>query len=138
MARMPRVCMCLSSIKYEMNNKAVNFFTLFLVSSTLICCALPALFVLIGAGATLASLVNALPLLPLLSQYKIYTTLGAVVSLIIAGYLNYRTSLLPCPADLELGRACMRARERSRRLYFLSLAIFLFATALTYLIPRFI
>ena len=131
MARMPRVCMCLSSIKYEMNNKAVNFFTLFLVSSTLICCALPALFVLIGAGATLASLVNALPLLPLLSQYKIYITLGALVSIIIAGYLNYRTSLLPCPADLELGKACMRARDRSRYLYFLSLVIFLFATAPT-------
>ena len=88
-----------------MNNKAVNFLTLFLASSTLICCALPALFVLIGAGATLASLVTALPLLPMLSQYKIYITLGALVSIIIAGYLNYRTSLLPCPADLELGKA---------------------------------
>ena len=138
MARMLRVCMYLSSIKYEMNNKAVNFLTLFLASSTLICCALPALFVLIGAGATLASLVTALPFLPMLSKYKIYITLGALVSIIIAGYLNYRTSLLPCPADLELGKACMRARDRSRRLYFLSLAIFLFATALTYVIPRFI
>lgn len=138
MARVLRVCTYLSSIKYEMNNKAVNFFTLFLASSTLICCALPALFVLIGAGATLASLVTALPLLPLLSQYKIYISLGALVSIIIAGYLNYRTSLLPCPSDLELGKACMRARDRSRHLYFLSLVIFLFATALTYVIPRFI
>ena len=138
MARMLRVCTYLSSIKYDMNNKAVNFFTLFLASSTLVCCALPALFVLIGAGATLASLITALPLLPLLSQYKTYISLGALVSIIIAGYLNYRTSLLPCPTDLELGNACMRARDRSRRLHFLSLAIFLFATALTYVIPRFI
>ena len=138
MARVLRVCTYSSSIKYEMNNKAVNFLTLFLASSTLICCALPALFVLIGAGATLASLVTVLPLLPLLSQYKIYITLGALVSIIIAGYLNYRTSLLPCPADPELGKACMRARDRSRGLYFLSLAIFFFATVLTYVIPRFI
>ena len=121
-----------------MNNKTVNFLTLFLTSSTLLCCAFPALFILIGAGASLASLVSALPLLPLISQYKLEITLAALVSIIIAGYLNYRISRLPCPADPELGRACMQARDRSRHIYFLSVAIFLFATTFTYLVPRFI
>ena len=121
-----------------MSNKAVNFLTLFLASSTLICCALPALFVVIGAGASLAGLVSALPLLPALSQYKIYITLAALVSIIISGYLNYRASSLPCPADPELGEACVQSRNRSRHLYSLSLAIFLFATLFTYVIPRYI
>ena len=121
-----------------MNNRVINFLTLFLTSSTLLCCALPALLVLIGAGASLASLVSAIPLLPLLSQYKLYITLAALISIIVAGYLNYRTSCLPCPADPDLRKVCMQARDRSRHIYFLSVAIFLFATTFTYLVPRFI
>ena len=36
-----------------MQDKTANFFSLFASTSTLICCALPAIFVAIGAGATL-------------------------------------------------------------------------------------
>ena len=49
----------------------LGLITLFASSSTLICCALPALFVLLGAGATFASLVNFFPQLIIISQYKI-------------------------------------------------------------------
>ena len=38
--------------------------------STLICCALPALLVTLGAGATLSSLVAAFPALVWLSEHK--------------------------------------------------------------------
>ena len=121
-----------------MNERRVNFLSLFLSSSTLICCALPALLVSIGAGAAFASLISAVPLLPILSQYKLYITLSALVSIIIAGYINYRSNHLACPTDPELAKACMRSRERSRYIYYLSLAIFLFASTFTYLVPRFI
>jgi len=39
--------------------------------STLVCCALPAALVTIGAGAALASVVTAVPQLVWLSQHKI-------------------------------------------------------------------
>ena len=97
-----------------MNDKSANFLSLFASSSTLICCALPALFVALGAGAAFASLITVFPFLIVLSQYKLYITLFAFVMICIAGYANYKTYHMPCPADPELGRACLQTRRRSR------------------------
>jgi hypothetical protein len=119
-----------------MNDKSANLISLFASSSTLICCALPSLFVTIGAGASLASLVTIFPLLITLSKYKVYITLSTLIALIIAGIVNYKTYHLPCPVDPALGATCMKQRKRSRYLYYSSILIFLFATIFTYLIPR--
>jgi len=56
----------------------------------------------------------------------------------IAGYVNYKTYYMPCPADPELGQACMRSRRRSRYIYYASAALFIFATIFTYLVPSFL
>jgi hypothetical protein len=120
------------------NNKTANYFSLFASSSTLICCALPALFVALGAGATFASLVSSFPFLIVLSQYKLSITLFALIMLIIAGYANYKTYHMPCPADPKLGRLCMQTRKRSRVLYYYSAGIFLFASMFTYVVPKFL
>ena len=121
-----------------MNDKTSNFFSFFASSSTLICCALPAIFVALGAGASFASLITTFPFLIVLSQYKTYITLFAVVMIIIAGYVNYKTYHMPCPADSELGRACEQTRKRSRYIYYVSVGIFIFASIFTYIVPRFI
>ena len=121
-----------------MNDKSANIISLFVSSSTLICCALPSLFVLVGAGASFASLITIFPFLVTLSKYKIYITLFALFALIIAGVINYRTYHLPCPVDPALGATCMAQRKRSRYLYYASTAVFLFATIFTYIIPRII
>lgn len=121
-----------------MNDKTTNFLSLFASSSTLICCALPAIFVAIGAGASFASLITVFPFLIVLSQYKIYITLFALVMILIAGYVNYKTYHMPCPADPELGRMCMQTRKRSRYVYYFSLVLFIFATIFTYIVPRLI
>ena len=44
--------------------------TLFASSGTLVCCALPALLVALGAGAALSSLVSAVPQLVWMSENK--------------------------------------------------------------------
>ena len=119
-----------------MNDKASNYFSLFASSSTLICCALPAIFVALGAGASFASLITIFPYLVTLSQYKLYITLFAFLMIVIAGYINYKTYYMPCPADPELGRACTETRKKSRYLYYISVAIFLFAVIFTYIVPR--
>ena len=119
-----------------MNDKASNYFSLFASSSTLICCALPAIFVALGAGASFASLITIFPFLVTLSQYKLYITLFAFLMIVIAGYINYKTYYMPCPADPELGRACTETRKKSRDLYYISVAIFLFAVIFTYIVPR--
>ncbi len=51
----------------------LNYFSLFSSFSTLICCALPSVLVLLGLGTTVASLLSAAPWLVSLSQHKIWT-----------------------------------------------------------------
>ena len=119
-----------------MNDKTANFFSLFASSSTLICCALPAVFVLLGAGASFASLLSVFPFLIILSQYKLAITAAAFAMIVLAGYVNYKTYYMPCPIDPEAGRACMQTRRNSRFLYYVSVDIFCFATIFTYIIPR--
>ena len=119
-----------------MNDKALNLLTLFASSSTLICCALPALFIVLGAGASFVNLITIFPFLITLSKYKLTISLFAFFSILISGYINYKTYYLPCPIDPILGRACMRTRKRSRFIYFISVIIFLFASIFTYIIPE--
>ncbi|MAR77577.1 MAG: hypothetical protein CMD43_01390 [Gammaproteobacteria bacterium] len=113
----------------------IGIITLFASSSTLICCALPALFVSIGAGATLASMVNMFPQLIIISEYKIYITIGAVIILLIAGVLIKKSELLPCPVDPELRDICLKTRKRSKTMYYVSVIIFVSASFFTYLLP---
>ncbi len=98
--------------------------TLLASSSTLICCALPALLVALGAGAALSSLVSAVPQLVWLSEHKAALFSAAGLMLAAAGALQWHNRHAPCPADPELGRACLRTRRAARRMYLLSLAIY--------------
>ena len=45
--------------------------SLFTSLGTLFCCALPALFVVLGAGAVLAGILSSAPFLIVLSKYKV-------------------------------------------------------------------
>jgi len=121
-----------SQIKESIN---LGFLSLIASSSTLICCALPALFVTLGAGATLASIVNIFPELIIISKYKIYISIFTLLFLIIAGILIKKASLQPCPTDPNLRDICMKTRKRSRVIYLTSVFIFTFASVFTYIIP---
>lgn len=121
-----------------MKDKSANFVSLFASSSTLVCCALPALFVFFGAGASFASLLSMFPFLIVLSHYKLAITAIALTMIVIAGYVNYKTFYMPCPIDPDAGRACMQTRKRSRLIYYFSVVIFFFATLFTYIVPRFL
>ena len=51
----------------------LNYFSLFSSFSTLICCAVPSVLVLLGMGTTVASLLSAAPWLVSLSRHKVWT-----------------------------------------------------------------
>ena len=121
-----------------MNDKPANLLSLFASSSTLICCALPALFVTVGAGASLANLLTVFPFLIVLSKHKVAISLSALAMLVLAGYANYKTHHMPCPLDTELAKTCMRTRARSRYIYYVSVALFIFSSIFTYVVPRFL
>lgn len=105
-------------------NFAAAFLSLFTSSGTLICCALPALLVSIGAGATMAGLVTNFPQIVWLSEHKIGLFIVAGIMLAGAGVLQWRARSLPCPADPVLAAACMRTRKISAGIYWFSVVMF--------------
>ncbi len=101
--------------------------------STLVCCALPALLVSLGAGAVLASLVSTFPALIWLSQHKLALFIGAGLMLAVGGWLQSRPAA--CLLDPELARACARYKRISRGVYLASLAVYLIGGFFAYLLP---
>lgn len=77
----------------------VTGFSLIAGLSTLTCCALPALFLTFGLGASLASLVSSMPWLITLSANKELVFLVAVSSLLLAGWLQWRARNQACAAN---------------------------------------
>ncbi|MEJ6586643.1 MAG: hypothetical protein QNL25_01115 [Pelagibacterales bacterium] len=120
------------------SNKLVNYLSLFTSSGTIMCCALPALLVSMGAGAALSSLITVFPQLVILSIYKIPIFIGAFIMLIIAGMLQYQSRGLPCPTDKKQANACMQTRKVSMIIYFTSVGIFIIGLLFAFIIPLFI
>ena len=116
-------------------SSSIGFLTLIASSTTLICCALPALFVFLGAGATLASIVNIFPELIIISKFKVYISVFVLSLLIIAGILIKKASLEPCPTDPSLRDICIKTRKKSKIIYIVSVFIFVFASIFTYIAP---
>lgn len=102
----------------------LGLFGLFASGSTLVCCALPALLVGLGAGAALSGLVSALPQLVWLSAHKLALFGVAGVLLLINGVWQWRNRTLPCPIELRQRDACLRTRRTATRLYGFSVAIY--------------
>jgi hypothetical protein len=109
--------------------------SLFLSSGTLVCCALPALFVALGAGATLASFLSAFPALVVISKYKAVTFGLAGVGLAIGGWMQHRQRFAPCPADARLAAACQQTRRISRWTYLSSVAMFAVGGFYAFVLP---
>ena len=72
-----------------MKNKLADYLSLFASSGTIICCALPALLVSIGAGAALSSLFSIFPQLIVISIYKAQIFIGAFTMLVISGRIRF-------------------------------------------------
>lgn len=98
---------------------------LFSSAGTLICCALPALFVALGAGGTLVSLFSNVPQLIWLSEHKgwVFGVAGALLG--FCGLLQLRARSLPCPTDPALAEACRSARRWTGPAFFVALGLFI-------------
>jgi uncharacterized membrane protein YdcZ (DUF606 family) len=116
-------------------NTALALTALLASSGTLVCCVLPALMVALGAGATLAGLVTAVPQLIWLSEHKVEVFTVAAVALAIAGISIWRARQLPCPADPLAAAACMRLRRYSAVLFTLALFAFSVGATFAFILP---
>ncbi len=79
----------------------LNYFSLFSSFSTLICCALPSVLVLLGMGTAVASLLSAAPWLVSLSRHKIWTF--SIAGVLIA--CSFAMTYVIAPR-LRVGEAC--------------------------------
>lgn len=100
------------------------FLTLFTSTGTLICCALPALLVSLGAGAVMAGLIEAVPQITWLGKNKAWVFAIAGALLLASGAWQWHARSLPCPADKAQAAACARARRVSWIVWGLSVALY--------------
>ncbi len=83
----------LSNAPPRSHGKALGFLSLFTSVGTLLCCALPSLFVLFGLGATVATVLSEVPWLVSLSHHKHWVFI--VAGLLIAGNFVYVYGVAP-------------------------------------------
>ena len=114
---------------------ASSLVTLLASSGTLICCAIPALLVSIGAGAALASFVTVFPQIVWISEYKEIVFAINSLLMIIGGVLQWRNRNAPCPIDPTLRDACLQTRKTSLRIYLASLFILMIGGWFAYIQP---
>jgi hypothetical protein len=100
------------------------FLTLFTSTGTLICCALPALLVSIGAGAVMAGLIEAVPQITWIGKHKTAVFAVAGILLVVSGAWQWHARSLPCPVDKAQAAACARARQVSWIVWGLSVALY--------------
>jgi hypothetical protein len=121
--------------KQTRNSLLTSVLSLFASSSTLICCALPALLVALGAGASLSGLVGAFPQIVWLSEHKVGLFIFAGLMLAASGGLQWANRNAPCPIDAALRDACLRTRKLSLRVYGVSVVIYLIGGFFAFVLP---
>jgi mercuric ion transport protein len=116
----------------------LEYLSLFTSLGTLLCCAVPSLLVLLGLGATVASVVSAAPWLISLSRHKNW--MFAIAGVLIAANFVYLFRIAPklqqsgqsCPVDQP--SPCGTASRVSRAVLWASAGIYLAGVFSAYLL----
>ena len=99
--------------------------TLFTSVGTLLCCALPALLVTLGAGAALAGFISVAPWITAISKYKVVVFVVAGILLGLSSYFLWINRNAPCPVDEKQAKACMFLRKFSLYTIIISIIIYI-------------
>tara|TARA_B100000941_G_C28468642_1_gene535104 strand:- start:589 stop:966 length:378 start_codon:yes stop_codon:yes gene_type:complete len=123
----------LNNIYKQILTPIFSFFSLFASLSTLICCALPVLFVTLGMGAVLAGFISIFPWIVVVSKYKSYVFVGAGLMLIISTYFFWQSRNSPCPSDQKLAAMCSRLKSINKTILIISSVTYLIGLYFAYL-----
>jgi mercuric ion transport protein len=114
----------------------LNYFSLFTSLSTLLCCALPSLLVLLGLGASVASMLSFMPWLVTLSRHKLWTfsISGTLIALSFVNmyYISPRIRAKQCSADDP--SACEETSKLSKILLWVSAGIYAVGIFVAYML----
>jgi len=97
---------------------------------------MPAILVILGAGASLAGLVTAIPQLVWLSEHKLLVFGIALALLIASGGATWYARTLPCPTDQVAAQSCQRLRRVNVTLYCVALVCFALGVTFAFILPR--
>jgi len=115
-----------ATTKTRRRSAVLSYFSLFTSLSTLLCCALPSLLVLVGLGASVVSMLSFLPWLVELSRHKQWTFLisGTLIGLSFLNsyYVVPRLGTREC--SLDDPTACADASMLSKTLLWVSAGIY--------------
>lgn len=124
----------------QVRSGALSYLSLFSSVGTLLCCALPSLFVLFGLGATVASVLSAAPWLVTMSHHKNWVFI--VAGLLISGNFVYVYGFAPAlqarrgACDPGDPAGCQMASRFSRFVLGCSAALYLVGVFTAYLLGR--
>ena len=99
--------------------------SLFASTSTLLCCALPALLVTIGAGAVMVGIATNVPGYVWLTERKVPLFILSGMLVALAMFMRWRSRNAPCPIDPAEARACARLRRTSGWVLYASVVVYL-------------
>ena len=120
------------------DNRLLNYLSLFTSLGTLICCALPSLLVLLGLGATVASLLSAAPWLVTLSRHKSWVFLisGVLIgaNVLYVYYLSPRLRARGEACSVDGASACDTASRLGRGVLWISGGIYLVGFSVAYVL----
>lgn len=117
---------------------ALSYLSLFTSLSTLLCCALPSLFVLLGLGATVASVLSQAPWLVIMSHHKHWVFL--IAGILISASFVYLYAVAPKleakngACDPNDPSACQTASRVSRIVLWCSAVLYLVGCFTSYLL----
>ena len=104
------------------HNSYFGWLTLFLTTTTLVCCALPIVLVSLGMGALMASLNYQITGLVFIAEHKYWTLFLSAMLLGFLAWLIWRPGQT-CPSDPLLAKACQQSKRWNVRMFNMSLAI---------------
>lgn len=110
-------------------NDFLSILSLFTSISTLLCCALPTLLVVLGLGAVLAGIVSDFPLLIALSKNKSWIFLASAILMGINFYLIYGRK-----RENENCTACDVASRWSKIILWISVSLWIISFFVAYLL----
>lgn len=122
----------------ERTNGFLSYLSLFTSVGTLLCCALPSLLVLLGLGATVATVLSEIPWLVTMSHHKNWVFL--VAGLLLGANVVYQYAIAPklqmkggsCdPLDPA---ACQTASRLSHTVLWCSIALYTIGCFTAYLL----
>ena len=117
-----------------MNNFKESFITfigLFSSISTILCCALPIILVMLGMGAVFASLTSSFPVITWLAERFIYLFLLSSFLLLISGYLIFIKPSY-CPIDPKAAKLCHKLKNINKIVWWFSSIILIISLFFKY------